>query len=431
MAVSAAAAAPAAARPRVLLVDDETSLLQMLMRQLRHRFDVGVATGGMEGLKALAADGPFAVIVSDMRMPRMDGPTFLSHARHAAPDATRILLTGATDLDLATQAVNRGNIYRLLFKPCPSEALIEAIDAGVAQHQLVVAERELLEHTLSGAVRALLETLALACPAAFGKTQRVKRLVIELEARMAPRPYWPIELAASVAQLGAVSLPAPLIELAMLGEPLGPEDRAMLERVHEVTERLLAGIPRLEPVIEILRLQARSYEGPPDGPRGEALPLGARLLRAATDYDTLETQGLRSAIAISTLRGRSGVYDPAVVEALTRLVLAKNAKGLDGPEVREVGLSALRAGMVLAADLKSINGLLLLARGTHISEAVLRWFANHDRFDLRLPIHVLLPPPEGRPEAAEGTAPDPPLAVVAAGGAAVEPDSRGPRRSAG
>ena len=396
-----------APKTRILLVDDDASILSALMRQLRHKYEVAVATSGMDGLRAIADGGQFAVIVSDMRMPRMDGATFLSRVRQAAPDATRMLLTGTADVETTSDAVNRGNLFRLLFKPCPPDTLQEALEAAVAQHNLVVAERELLEQTLQGSVRALVEALSLASPAAFGKTQRVKRLVLEMERRCGPKRSWAIELAATVAQLGAMSVPVAVVEQAYLGEPLTDDEAAMLQRVPEVTEHLLAGIPRLDPVREILRLQSQSFEapkpgaGPPqkDGPRGDQLPLGARLLRIASDYDELEAQGLHAQLAVSAMRARAGAYDPALLERLAEAI-GINGDGAPGPELREVGVSNLKAGMVLAADLKSMKGVLLLARGTEITEPVLRWFANR-RSDLRLPIRVVLPALERTEAAAE------------------------------
>lgn len=378
--------ARSSSKSRVLLVDDDATVLSALMRQLRSRFEVSVATSGMEGLKAIADGGHFAVVVSDMRMPRMDGAAFLACVRQAAPESTRMLLTGSTDIEATTDAVNRGNIFRLLFKPCSPDALQDALDAAVAQHRLVMAERELLEQTLKGSVRALAEALALASPAAFGRAQRIKRLALELEGRVATRPSWALELAATLSQLGALSVPATIVEQAYLGEPLTDDEQLMLDRVPEMTERLLAAIPRLDPVLDILRLRARNFEGPTDGPRGEQIPLGARVLRLAADYEALEAQGLHATLAVAGLRARSGAYDPKLLDHLSTLRVGVER----GPELREVGVSHLRTGMVLAADLKSVKGVLLLARGTEITEPVLRWFGNR-RSDLRLPIRVVLP----------------------------------------
>ena len=127
-------AAPAE-RPRILCVDDEPAVLDGLRRRLRDRFEVRVATSGAAGLAALADDGPFAVVVSDMRMPAMDGAVFLQHVRERAADTVRILLTGYGDVESLAAAVNQGNIFRLLTKPCPPDVLRATLDAGVRLHR--------------------------------------------------------------------------------------------------------------------------------------------------------------------------------------------------------------------------------------------------------------------------------------------------------
>ena len=111
------------AKPRLLCVDDEPNVLDALARQLRQRWDVVTATGGQSGLERLVRDGPFAVVMSDMRMPGMNGAAFLATARTVAKDTVRLLLTGQTEIAAAIAAVNEGHIFRFLTKPCSGETL--------------------------------------------------------------------------------------------------------------------------------------------------------------------------------------------------------------------------------------------------------------------------------------------------------------------
>jgi DNA-binding NtrC family response regulator len=122
--------------PRILIVDDDELLLDGLKRQLRSRFEVTTATGGKQALKLVMSQDPYAVIVSDLRMPEMDGVTLLYLVHQAAPDTVRVLLTGKADLESATSAINEGNIYRLLHKPCPTRMLLRALEAAVEQYRL-------------------------------------------------------------------------------------------------------------------------------------------------------------------------------------------------------------------------------------------------------------------------------------------------------
>lgn len=129
---------------KVLFVDDEPSVLEGYERLLRREFQVNIAVGGERGLHAIREFGPYAVVVSDMRMPGMNGAEFLAQVRELQPETVRMLLTGHADMNAAIDAVNRGNILRFLTKPCEKEDLVEAINTGIAQYRTVIAEKDLL-----------------------------------------------------------------------------------------------------------------------------------------------------------------------------------------------------------------------------------------------------------------------------------------------
>src|SRR3990172_11193324 len=133
---------------RVLFVDDEPQVLAGLMETLHRRFEVSTAESGREGLRMVTQSGPFTVVVSDFRMPEMDGAEFIARVRDVAPDSIRILLTGHASLEGAIRAVNQGCIFRLLTKPSPPAVLLQALEDAVEQARLVTADRELLETKL-------------------------------------------------------------------------------------------------------------------------------------------------------------------------------------------------------------------------------------------------------------------------------------------
>ncbi len=119
---------------KVLFVDDDVHVLQALKRQLRKQFRIETARSPAEGLSAVKTNGPFAVVVSDLRMPGMDGNQFLSCIKQIAPDTVRIMLTGHADLNAAMGAINDGNIFRLLTKPCPPGIIADSIKSGIEQY---------------------------------------------------------------------------------------------------------------------------------------------------------------------------------------------------------------------------------------------------------------------------------------------------------
>ncbi len=119
---------------RILFVDDDSNILDGYKRQLRKHFSIETAEGGEKGLDAVKNNGPFAVIVSDLKMPGMDGNQFLAHVKDIAPESTRILLTGYADLRSAIEAINNGSIFRLLTKPCDRIDLIQTLENGIEQY---------------------------------------------------------------------------------------------------------------------------------------------------------------------------------------------------------------------------------------------------------------------------------------------------------
>ena len=367
--------------PKVLLVDDEPALLDGLRRQLRERYAVTIAVGGHAALDVLHTAADFAVVVSDMRMPEMDGATLLSLVRQRTPDAVRMLLTGQADVESAVAAINDGQIFRFLTKPCSPDTLQAALADGVALHHSTIAERELLDKTLRGAVQALTDVLALAHPKAFGRAQRIARTVRELAAELHMENRWDVDIAGMLAQLGAVSLPANVVDKLDRGTPLSPDERSMMARLPAVSAQLLASIPRLEPLAEaISRYELPATEDQRyrrDQPDGDPLTLVPQMIRVAVDFDYLTCGRVPVVTALAQLRAR-GVYSARVLEALEAAYLP--GAGQSAP--KEVGLDDLTPGMILADDVVAVDDVLLVGRGTAVTDAMIRRLSNYtDRGD--------------------------------------------------
>lgn len=365
-------------RPRILCVDDEEFVLDGMRDMLRRAFHVHTATSAAEGIALLRKEpDAYAVILSDMRMPGMLGAEFLREARTVAPAAVRMLLTGHSDIDSAIRAVNDAQLFRFLTKPCESEQLVRACIAALAQHRLITSERVLLEQTLRGSVNSLIEMLALASPAAFGRAGRVRELVRKVADQLAPANRWEIEVAAMLAHVGAVTLPPDTAEKLYAGDTLTAEEQEMVERMPHFARRLLNKIPRLEGVLAIID----TYHRPLD--TVDFVPAGARLLKMAVDYEEMESSGLTDVVALGALQGR-GCYDADLITALG------NAIGVGGRMrvVRELSLSEIHQGMMLADDVRSVTGSLLVARGQTVTEQVAERLANLPHDQIRQPLRV-------------------------------------------
>jgi CheY-like chemotaxis protein len=372
--MTAVAAAATAPRPRVLFVDDEPSVLEALAVNLRRAFDVVTATSGDLGLEHLRAQSDFAVVVSDMRMPKMDGATFLAHAREVSPDAVRVLLTGHADLDATIKAVNHGQIFRFLTKPCPRDTLRGAIDSAVVQHRLITAERVLLEQTLRGSIKMLIDVLAITSPAAFGRANQIKTRVLQLAGMLGILDSWQLEIAALASQLGYIVLPHELCNKLENKLPLSEDERRIVERAPAMTEQLLANIPRLENVRAMLAL----HMSPPrrkqvTDPTTQLIELGAHLLRVAIDIEALEaTRTDRSGSPVAVLLARTDLYDPEVLQVVERLYQARAPRFV----VKTIAAHELLAGMILAEDLRFATGNLLVARGYEVTASFIERVRN-------------------------------------------------------
>ncbi|MGA9884831.1 MAG: HD domain-containing phosphohydrolase [Candidatus Acidiferrales bacterium] len=365
-------------RPRILCVDDEKNVLEGLARTLRALYSVETAVGGVRGLDILRSKGPFVAVISDLRMPGMNGVEFLSRARLVAPDTIRLLLTGQGDLEASIAAINDGNIFRFLTKPCPTDVLAKSLAACAEQHRLVTSERVLLEQTLRGSIQALTDILALAQPTAFGRATRVRQHVLKLMAHFGILETWPVEVAAMLSQIGYVTLPPSTLHEVYHSGPLSDAERQMIERMPKVLEQILVNIPRLETVREILRLHFRRFEEL--AVSADLSSWGARALKVAVDYDVVESDSGAIEHPFDVLRSRSGSYDPIIVEALAELQGGSRREVV----VQELHLRDLGVGMSFDEDVKSAKGLLLIARGQEVTPGLLERVRN---FSSDLGIH--------------------------------------------
>ncbi len=377
---------------RILCVDDEASILAAYQRALHKTYTVDVALGGEEALARIATDGPYAVVVADMHMPGMDGVQLLARVSTAAPLTVRMMLTGNSSVTTAIDAVNEGQIFRFLTKPCPAETLAKALEAGVAQYRLLTAERDLLERTLKGAVKVLTDVLSMVNPVSFGRTSRVRRLMGRILDQLPAVPdRWELDVAAMLSQMGCLMVPEATLDKLFRGKPLAGTEARLLAEHARVGHDLVASIPRLESVAAIIADQDTRYDGagtPSDHPCGDAIPLGARVLKLALDFDTLVTAGTPSARALPVLRGRPGWYDPVLLDALDAALDVDASYAF-----REVAVEGLTPGMVVAEDVRSSAGLLLIAKGQEITPSLkLRLESLGALRDLRQTLKVLIPP---------------------------------------
>lgn len=358
---------------RVLFVDDDANILAAYQRKLRKVLKVETAEGPGKGLELVTQWGPFAVVIADMHMPGMNGIEFLARVKEHAPDTVRMMLTGAPDMAVAMEAVNEGNIFRFLTKPCPPEVIAKALTAGINQYRLVMAEKDLLGKTLNGAIELLAEILALVDPEAFGRAAQLRSYVKLIAQELGLAGTWELELAALLAQIGCVAVPHEVLVKAHAGEPLAANEKTALACVPAIGQELLVKIPRLESVAKSVLYQNKCYDGsgfPSDSVAGNDIPLESRILKVLNDMLEIESGGAEKTTALEVMQSREGWYDPRVL----RTALAAfgrhriTSEAVEGIHIR---VKDLRADLVLVSDVRTLDGRLLMSAGHRISEPIL------------------------------------------------------------
>ncbi len=372
--------------PKILCVDDEPNVLDGLNRVLFNYFDVTTATSGKQGLR-LMDEQDFYVVVSDMRMPEMNGAQFLSHAKEKSPDTVRLLLTGHSDVDSAIAAVNEGNIFRFLFKPCPEKQLIGHLNDAVRMYRLIKAEKELLENTLKGSVDVLIEVLSMVAPDAFSRSNYIRDYVAHMVKMTKQKESWEFEIAAMLSQIGSIILPPDVIKKAFSALPLTDEEKAMVDSTPAAGGRLLAAIPRLEQVA--LMIEAQRMDIDLDVSKLPAnVEFGARMLRISNFLDRIV---VREKISVqNALSALGSVFNHPVDKTL---ISCLNSFQTDETmeSVRNLRVKELSAGMILDDDVVTSNGGVVLRRGQKLNGPLIDRLINFARgANIREPIRVIV-----------------------------------------
>jgi len=363
----------------VLLVDDEQAVLDALVRRHRKHFTLATACGSAAGLRAIAQEGPFAVVVSDFQMPGMDGIEFLGKVRDAAPDAIRVMLTGQADLRVSIEAINRGNIFRFLTKPCSDEDFRMCLSAALEQHRLQNAERLLLENTVRGSIEVLAEVLSLSNPTAFGRATKIRGFVRHVVRVLNLPDAWQYETAALLSQIGWIAVPDDLIDRLAAGEPLSEDQNAVIDRQPEIARDLLKKIPRLQVVAEMVYHQTPRSK--PSPPADALVRLGGEIIGAALQFEELLSLGASTKQALDSLRKQGRGFDRRVLDAL-----ASCAPGIFDAAVSLLPLAHLRPGMLLDEDIRNNSGALLVPRGHELSRGSIERLRSYAELKL-LPKH--------------------------------------------
>ncbi len=405
---------------RVLCVDDERNILNALNRLLRRDgHTVLTASSGASALELLAHE-EVDVVISDMRMPGMDGAALLEAVRARWPDTMRLLLTGYADVAGTMAAINRGEIYRYVAKPWDDrdlqlvvrhalerralakeklrlEALtrqqnreLQTLNAGLeeqvaARTQELEAANERLKKNFLASVRVFGNLIEMRSGAIAGHSQRVANLGWRLACALgvSRTEAQDVMLAGMLHDIGKLGLPDELH--AKPFDQLSAQQRVLVMRHPEKGEAALMSVEQLAGAALLIRHHHELFNGTgyPRGIAGDEIPLGARILAVANEYDAICAGTLLSRrhgpldAKAYVIHCRGKRYDPVVVDALLTL-LERPEEDRDGPEAA-IGTHQLRPGMTLSRNLTARDGMMLLARNYVLNEAVIRRIQAFER----------------------------------------------------
>jgi response regulator RpfG family c-di-GMP phosphodiesterase len=330
---------------RLLIVDDEPFVLSALTRLLRRDgYEVVTADRPGRGIELLLEQG-VGVIVSDYRMPEMDGVQFLRRAREVVPDAIRIILSGYAETHAILSAVNNGGIHKYLTKPWNDEQLRLEIKSAFELYHLAVTNRELQEtlRRQNEELRTLAKTLAgeqarqreifrstiemlvtlpkLNSPAVVRHSDRVERLcgAVGEQLQWSGEVMGQLDLAARLHDVGNLAVDSRIL---LKKSSLDAGERCAVQQHAVIPEQLLSGVPGMEAAVQILRSHHENFDGSgyPDGLSGTSIPRSSQILHLADAYEALCSQrSYRDAVTperamVEIERGAGRVFDPMLIE---------------------------------------------------------------------------------------------------------------------
>lgn len=356
---------------KVICVDDDPNVLDAFERLFRRKFETITCPNPRLALNMISSRGPFALIVSDMRMPDIDGVKFLTMAADISPESVRIMLTGVQDQQTAIDAVNEGKIFRFLSKPCAPELLLKTVMAGIEQYRLVTSEHVLLHKTLLGSIRMLTDILSLTNPAAFSRAMRLRKYASHTAEFIHTENVWQVEAAAMLSQTGYVTVPAEILEKHAAGEKLSDIEHQIITGAHDISANILANIPRLDSISGMIRNQHKPFNFFKPSEHMEIEELGGQILKACHDFDLLICRGYSRETAIEQMEKNTGDYNPATLIALRAVQMPKIETA-----IRMVKIKNLKIGMILSEDIRAKNGLLVVPAGHEVNTMLQRRLEN-------------------------------------------------------
>ncbi|KZM47933.1 HD domain-containing phosphohydrolase [Labrenzia sp. OB1] len=376
----------------IVVVDPDDGVQAGVKRLFGDHLKVVCFAESEEALLFIRQNTGVAVILSCYNLPGRGGPSFLRACETLVPQAARVMLTRENSAEAITNALHEGRVFLFLQKPCKQAELVTAVETALGHHRHLAKDRALLERTLAGSIKLLIDMMALFHPEAFRRTSTVRKQALKIAKGLGIKKTWELEMAVMLSPLGEALLPKEILSRYRAARSLTEQERDVLNRSPAQTRDLLTNIPQLEKVSEYLFLSARGYDGsgfPQDGPKGKDIPRVARIIKLLTDLWYASPDNGPDAAAFEAMTINKGKYDPEL------LALAKEVLMDDVPEekkkfVTQCHIRSLKPGDVLIDDaLTEGNRELVLSRGHLLTLTTIRRLEHfHQTTGVRQPIRV-------------------------------------------
>ena len=314
---------------RILIVDDEPDNLALLYRTLRGHYEIAKSTSPLAALDMLKQEN-FHCILSDHKMPEMDGVEFLKRSCEISPETMRLLVTAYTDAGILIDAINYAKIYRYIKKPYNPDELLLIVENALEYWQLKYDNGALvndLKELFAGTITAIVEALDAKDSYTLGRSRRVTFYAVKIAKalHLSETTTGKIELAGLLHDIGMIGVSDDILAKV---EKLSQEEYNEIQKhvVHSV--RILDDIKQLSDVVEIIKYHHEFYDGNgyPYGKAGEEIPIGSRIIAVADAFDSMVTPKVyRNQIlpveAIGKIKELSGKqFDPVVVETFEQIL---------------------------------------------------------------------------------------------------------------
>jgi len=315
----------------ILVVDDEKDNLQLFIRTLRKNYTVLSADKGSEALEILRNEA-VDMIISDHKMPEMDGTDFLRHSIDLSPDSIRILVTAFADSEILVQAINEGKIHRYLRKPWTPPELLNIVEACLEIYQLNIDNHKLagdLKELFLGTISAIMEALDAKDTHTSGRSKRVTYYSLKIgQAYGLPSEKMSeLELAGLLHDIGMIGVP---VNILTKPDRLTDEEYDLVKNHLNFGIKILQEIKQLNNIIRIVEYHHEHYDGNgyPYGLKGDEIPVESKIIAIADTYDGLTSdrayrKGRSHDEAVRIIREATGTqFDPEVVEAFERAIVS-------------------------------------------------------------------------------------------------------------